>query len=120
MQTSFPPNLRGWSTATLAVSSVSATLDPAHSSALDIGNTKLSIHTADSSAEGSKKDCEAKGDDGLTMEWGLEGVRLPVYARYQSSVVFELGGAGKLVSLLPGKGGPDAIAVLWLQVGSAS
>jgi hypothetical protein len=50
-------------------------------------------------------------DDG-SVNWDLdEMIRLPVYDRYASSLTFELGSSGlPLVA-----GGPDAIAVLWLQ-----
>lgn len=42
-------------------------------------------------------------------------LRLPVYARYQSSVVFEIGKTGGPLSILGVGVKPDAIAVLWMQ-----
>lgn len=118
MQTKFPPNMRGWETGTLSVDDVKVTIDDAADADLiGVGSkgTKLTIRTAEHTESVPKREAEV-GSDGRSVSWALDDVRIPVYARYASSVVFELGSVSSIKKLLPGVDAqPDAIAVLWMQ-----
>ncbi len=116
MKTSLAPNMRGWDTGTLEVDDVVVQIDDDSERDL-IGEkgTRLTVKTSDSIAVVPKKEADVM-EGGKSIRWGLDGVRLPVYSRYSSSVVFELGTPKALTKFVPRKKGePDAIAVLWLQ-----
>ena len=59
-----------------------------------------------------KKDASASNG---TINWSVENLRLPVYSRYQSSLVFSIGKASGVLSTLGVSSKPDAMAILWLQ-----
>jgi hypothetical protein len=111
MQTRFAKNMRGWQTGTLEVGDVQIDIDHEKKSDFSASSTSLTIKTSDSQENLSKKEAEVHGD---SVFWESEDLRMPIYSRYSSSVVFELGSKGGLKSLI-GKAGPAAIAVLWLQ-----
>lgn len=111
MKTSLPQNLLGWGTGTLEIGDVAVDLNDEDRGLIPPGGSKLTVKTTDSTAVIPKKAAEVHGSE---IYWDLENVRLPVYTRYASSVVFELGSHGGVANLLK-KAGPDAIAVLWLQ-----
>jgi hypothetical protein len=111
MQTRFAKNMRGWSTGTLEVGDVQVDIESEHRDSFPSSGTALTIKTSDSQEVLPKKDAEVHGQ---SMFWESEDLRMPIYSRYSSSAVFELGSKGGLKSLI-GKGTPAAIAVLWLQ-----
>ncbi|KAL7420399.1 hypothetical protein Q5752_005369 [Cryptotrichosporon argae] len=110
VRATLPPNLRGWDTGTLELADVAFTADATGPERFDAQATGLRIITSESVEAAPKKAARVEGD---TVSWDMDRLRMPVYSRYQSSVVFELGRSGALAVL--GKGHPDAIAVLWLQ-----
>ena len=112
VKTTLPPNLRGWDTGTLEIDDVSFTVDKDHQGDFDAEPQKLRIVTTDKVEALGKK--EAHVSNG-TVTWNIDTLRLPVYSRFQSSVVFEIGKASNLLSTLGVKPKPDAIAVLWMQ-----
>lgn len=111
VKTSLPPNLRGWDTGTLEVSDVQLDIESSKTDLIDSKGAQLRIVTTESSQVLPKKEAEVHGN---TVNWSIDLVRLPLYTRYQSSVVFEIGKTSGITSLV-GKSKPQAIAVLWLQ-----
>jgi hypothetical protein len=111
MKTRFAKNMRGWQTGTLEVGDVQVEMDPHARADFNVKSTSLTILTSDAQENLSKKEAEIHGE---SVFWESEDLRMPIYSRYSSSVVFELGAGGTIKSLI-GKGGPKAIAVLWLQ-----
>ncbi|ORY26481.1 hypothetical protein BCR39DRAFT_540905 [Naematelia encephala] len=112
IQTTLPPNLRGWETGTLEVGSVGLTVDPSHKIDFEARQMRLRVVTSEKIEVMPKKEATVNGD---SVEWEFETLRLPVYSRYQSSVVFELGKGGGPLSPLGVGVKPEAIAVLWMQ-----
>ncbi|OCF41030.1 C2 domain-containing protein [Kwoniella heveanensis CBS 569] len=112
MQTTLPKNMRGWDTGTLEISHVSATVHENKTGALEAKPERLRIVTSESVETLPKKDADVSGN---TMSWDLDLLRLPVYSRYQSSVVFEIGKGGGALAAVGVGAKPEAIAVLWMQ-----
>ncbi|OXC65474.1 hypothetical protein AYX13_05483 [Cryptococcus neoformans] len=110
MQMTLPPNMRGWETGTLEVSDVRFT--STNPSLFDAQATRLRVVTSEQAEVLPKKEAEVQGH---TISWEMDMLRLPVYARYQSSVVFEIGKTGGPLSIVGVGVKPDAIAVLWMQ-----
>ncbi|KAK4688253.1 hypothetical protein P7C73_g1870, partial [Tremellales sp. Uapishka_1] len=112
MQTTLPANMRGWDTGTLEIESARLELDPSSPSSFDAKATRLRVVTSESTEVLSKKEAEVEGS---TVSWSFDTLRMPVYSRYQSSVIFEIGKASGALSALGISSKPDAIAVLWMQ-----
>jgi hypothetical protein len=74
--------------------------------------TRLNIVTSEKNSILPKKEAEVSGNK---VSWSFDTLRLPVYSRYQSSLVFEIGKGGGPLSVLGVGVVPDAIAVLWMQ-----
>ena len=104
--------MRGWDTGTLEVSDVSLKVDESHKSDYEAEKTRLRVVTTDKTESIPKKNAVVSGG---VVRWELDQLRLPVYSRYQSSVVFEIGKGGGPLSALGIGAKPDAIAVLWMQ-----
>ena len=105
--------MRGWDTGTLEIDDVRLTVNP-DSDHFEAHPAKLKIVSSDKVEVLPKGEAEV-GSDG-TISWQMETLRLPVYSRYQSSIVFELGkGKGPLSAVGIGAKGPDAMAILWMQ-----
>lgn len=101
----------GWDTGTLEISNVS--LEVEDSSKLDAEATRLRIVTSESTENVPKKEANVSGNK---IDWEIDQLRMPIYSRYQSSVVFEIGkGKDGVLSTLGVKKVPEAIAILWLQ-----
>ncbi|KAL1405327.1 hypothetical protein Q8F55_008956 [Vanrija albida] len=111
MKMSIPPAMRGWDTGTLVVSNARLTIDTAKFEKLDVRETSLKLITAELTETMSKRQSAVQGGD--TVVWDLEQVHLPIYHRYQASVIFEFGNTG-LRSLF-GLRQPGAFSVFWLQ-----
>ena len=94
------------------MSDVSVDIDESHRELLPSNGMKLLVKTSDSLETIPKNKAEVHGN---TIHWDCDGMRIPIYMRYQSSVVFEFGASTGTVAKLIGKDTPDAIAVLWLQ-----
>ncbi|RXK42692.1 C2 domain-containing protein [Tremella mesenterica] len=111
MQVSLPPNLRGWDTGTLELGSVAFHVDPTNTDLIEPTPLRLRVVTSESAEILPKADAQVND---TVVEWDMDTLRLPVYSRYQSSVIFEIGKSGGILngSL---KSKPDAIAVLWMQ-----
>lgn len=112
VQTTLPPNLLGWDTGTLEVDDVSFEIDSQHRGEFEAEAQRLRVVTTDKVEVLPKK--EAHVENGI-VRWDMDKLRLPVYSRYQSSVIFEIGKASGVLSTLGIKSQPDAIAVLWMQ-----
>lgn len=112
MQATLPQNLRGWETGTLEISDTSIEVNANKRDVYSAEATKLRIVTHDSMEVLPKKKAEVQGN---TVKWEFDQLRLPVYSRYSSSVVFELGTGMTALKAIGIGGKPDAIAVLWLQ-----
>jgi len=112
MQTTLPPNMRGWDTGTLEVGSVQFTVDPQNTEMFEPKATRLRVVTSEQVEILPKKDAEVQNS---TVVWDMDMLRLPVYSRYQSSIVFEIGKTGGPLAPVGVGAKPDAIAVLWLQ-----
>nr|WVH01955.1 C2 domain-containing protein [Naematelia aurantialba] len=112
VQTTLPPNLRGWETGTLEVGSVGVTINPSSNVDFEAHQMRLRVVTSEKIEQMPKKEAAVNGD---SVEWEFDTLRLPIYSRYQSSVVFELGKGGGPLSTLGVGVKPEALAVLWLQ-----
>lgn len=113
IKATLPPNLLGWETGTLEVSDVSFKVDDSHKSDFEAEATRLRVVTSEKVEVLSKKKAEVSGG---VVKWHMDKLRMPVYSRYQSSVVFGIGkGGGPLSTLGIGADKPDAVAVLWMQ-----
>lgn len=102
---SLPKYALGWETATIEILSP-ITLNINSDNDFQPHPTKLIAFTSDSK-ESLPASIAETTDNGIT--WNIDGLRLPVYNRYSSSLNFELGKS----SVWDHK--PDAIAVLWLS-----
>ncbi|KZO96650.1 hypothetical protein CALVIDRAFT_537016 [Calocera viscosa TUFC12733] len=107
-----PPNQLGWDTGTvelfgpIKIEPTGPTNEEWMSKA-----KRLVASTTDSTEVIPKSEAVI---DNNSVSWTFdEKVRLPVYNRYASSLVFEIGGGG--VSIAGAGSRPDAVAVLWLQ-----
>jgi len=110
IQTTLPKNLLGWDTGTLEIFNVSLQVD--NTSKLDAKAARIRVVTAESTEQIPKKEASVNGN---TVDWEMDQFRMPVYSRYRSSVVFEIGKGDGVLSTLGVKKVPEAIAVLWLQ-----
>ena len=113
VQTSLPPNLRGWDTGTLEINHASFEVNADSTSDFEVKPCRLRVVTNEKTEVMQKKEATVSGN---TITWDLEQVRLPIYHRYQGSVVFDIGKNSSALSAIGIKdAAPDAIAVLWLQ-----
>lgn len=105
--------MRGWDTGTLEINHASFQVSQDAREDFEIKPCRLRVVTNEQTEVMQKKEASVSGD---TITWDLEQVRLPIYHRYQGSVVFDIGKTGGALSAVGLKdAGPDAIAVLWLQ-----
>jgi hypothetical protein len=115
VQLTLPQNMRGWDTGTVEISEVRLDINEDKRELFEPQPAKLRILTLDSSELLPKKEARVEGS---SVTWDLdERVRMPIYARYQSSIAFEIGSANKptvLGSLGVAKE-PAAVAILWMQ-----
>ena len=113
VQTTLPPNLRGWDTGTLEINHASFQINADSQSDFEAKPCRLRVVTNEKTEVMQKKEASVSGN---TITWDLEQVRLPIYHRYQGSVIFDIGKNSTALSTLGLKdASPDAIAVLWLQ-----
>lgn len=112
MQTTLPPNMRGWDTGTLEVGDASMSVTTTNSDLFEAKAHRLRVLTSERVEVMPKKEANVSGNN---IDWSFDTLRLPVYNRYQSSVVFEIGKSGGALSALGVNVKPDAIAVLWMQ-----
>lgn len=104
--------MRGWETGTLEIEDVKLDIDSTQQSEYTPEATRLRVVTSEKMEVFPKSDATLNG---TTINWSFKDtLRLPVYSRYQSSVIFEIGKGSRPKALI-GKAEPDAIAVLWMQ-----
>lgn len=117
VKTDVPRTLFGWETGTLEIAG-GVRLEPTPAFAESKGgggfNTKkLEICTTDNSYKVPSSAARVDNANG-SIYWDIpvEKVRLPVYNRYASAVVFEIGGGG----VVPGLGADcDYVAMFWFK-----
>ena len=102
----------GWDTGTLEVGDIRFDVDSSNSDLFQAHATRLRVVTSEKVEVLPKKEAEVSGS---TISWDMDTLRLPVYNRYQSSVIFEIGKGGGALAPLGIGVHPDAIAVLWMQ-----
>jgi hypothetical protein len=112
VKTTLPPNLRGWDTGTLEIGDARIDIDPKNTSLFEPRPLRLRVISSESTEVMPKKEADVNGN---TISWQMDMLRLPVYARYQSSIVFEVGKVGGPLALAGVSNKPEAIAVLWMQ-----
>jgi hypothetical protein len=112
VKTTLPANMRGWDTGTLEVNDVSFAIDNNKTNLFEAKAARLRVVTSEKVEVLPKKESNIRGN---TLQWDMDQLRLPVYSRYQSSVIFEIGKTGGLLAPLGVGVEPDAIAVLWMQ-----
>ncbi len=112
MRTTLPPNMRGWDTGTLEVGDVKFEVDTSNTNIFEAHATRLRVLTSEKIEVMPKNEAEVNGS---TIVWDMDTLRLPIYNRYQSSVIFEIGKGGGPLSPIGVGVKPDAIAVLWMQ-----
>ena len=110
VQTTLPPNMRGWDTGTLELENVHVTVDSG--AGFRPHPARLRVVSSEKVESLPKKDADVSNG---TISWEMETLRLPIYSRYQSSLVFELGKSGGPLSPIGVGVKPEAMAVLWLQ-----
>ncbi|KAF8513153.1 hypothetical protein BU17DRAFT_77267 [Hysterangium stoloniferum] len=103
-----PRSLLGWDTCTVEILGPIMLTMNSDASALRPETKYLTVFTTDSKRHVPASAAENK--DGV-VTWKIDRLRLPVYNRYSSSLNFEIGKH----SVLPGQGGTDALAVVWLK-----
>ena len=105
-----PPNMLGWDTGTVEIlRPIEVTINAEHQSSVSLGSQTLVVTTTDSTEKIGKP---VGSGDNTRVIWDVGTVRLPVYSRYASSLIFEIGAKG---GFGPMKGQPAAMAVVWLQ-----
>lgn len=112
VQTDVPRTLFGWETGTLEIpSGVRIEPVPEFREAFS-SKKKLDISTTDDSYKVPSSAARIE-DGGSSVFWDIpvEKVRLPVYNRYSSAVVFEIGSGG----FGPVGSDADYMAVLWFK-----
>ena len=101
-----PRALKGWETATVEVKSSVVVRVGDEGLRHGLGGESLTMSTTEASAKLSKRDAKVEGEG--VVRWEMEeGVRLPVYNRFQSNVVFDVGGHSLLSKH------PKAFAIIW-------
>ena len=104
--------MRGWDTGTLEVGNVRFDVDSQSSGLFEPKANRLRVATSEKVESWPKKEADVSGN---TISWDMDTIRLPVYSRYQSSVVFEIGKGGGVLAPVGINQQPAAIAVLWMQ-----
>jgi hypothetical protein len=104
--------MRGWETGTLEVGDVCFEVDPSNKELFEIQPARLRVVSSESTQVLPKKEADVSGNK---ISWQMDKLRLPVYSRYQSSVVFEIGKASGPLAAVGISNKPEAIAVLWMQ-----
>ena len=112
VQATLPKNMLGWDTGTVEIESATLEVNDSHAADFAAEKTRLRVVTADMTEVLPKKEAEVSGNN---VTWHMDPLRLPVYSRYQSSIVFEIGKSRGPLSTLGIKSEPDAVAVLWMQ-----
>jgi len=108
VKTDLPRNMLGWDTGTVeVVGDVSIEAVGDH----DFKTKKLSFSTTEHEYKAPSKVARVEGSGRITWDLPEDVVRLPVYNRYASALLFEIGSGG------PGFIGQDSdyIAMVWLQ-----
>lgn len=110
VKTDLPRNLLGWETGTAEVLG-SITIEPVSSFSEGFSTKKLAVSTSDDTYKVPSS--AARSVDGGSVVWDLpvEKVRLPVYNRYSSAVLFEIGSGG----VGPLGANSDFVAMVWLK-----
>lgn len=111
IKTDLPRSMLGWETGTLEIAGP-IRIEPLPEFQSGFHTKKLEISTTDESHKPSSS--AAREEENGAVVWELseeEKVRLPVYNRYSSAVVFQIGSGGI------GPVGPDAdfLAVCWFK-----
>lgn len=109
VKTPLPPSMLGWETGTLEIEG-GIRIEPTPEFGEGFSTKKLEVYTTD---ESYKCPTSAARVENGSVYWDppVERVRLPVYNRYSSAVVFEIGSGGV------GPVGPDSdfLAVCWFK-----
>jgi len=110
VEASIPRNYLGWDTGTIEILS-DIHFEPAGESGKTIDADKLKISTSDASYKVPAKQAKK---DGQSITWTMKEdmIRLPVYERYSSSLVFEVDPGTKILGI---GSEADAVACLWFQ-----
>ncbi|KAH8101901.1 hypothetical protein BXZ70DRAFT_932402 [Cristinia sonorae] len=110
VKTDLPRTMLGWETGTVEILD-SVTIEPAPGFTEGFSSKKLSLSTSDDKYKVPSS--AARELEGGSTVWDLpvDKVRLPVYNRYSSAVLFEIGSGG----IGPLGAASDYVALLWLK-----
>ncbi len=100
----------GWETGTAEILG-SVTVAPLPSFAERFKTKKLAVSTSDLTYKAPSSSAEISEDGQITWDLPVDKVRLPVYNRYSSAVLFEIGTGG----FGPLGANSDFVAMCWLK-----
>lgn len=113
VKTDLPPTAFGWETGTLEIHG-GIRIEPTPEFSREFGTKKLHICTTDQTYNVPTSAARVEGGSvfwDIPQAVGEDKVRMPVYNRYSSAVVFEIGAGGRL-----GLGsGADYMAIYWFK-----
>jgi hypothetical protein len=107
VKTDLPKALLGWDTGTVEIVS---DIKLESTDQFDFKTKKLSISTTEDEYKAPSSSAQVVNGD-VTWDLPVEKVRLPVYNRYASAVLFEIGSGG----IGPLGADSDFVAMAWLQ-----
>lgn len=100
----------GWETGTAEVLG-SVTVTPSPSFTEGFKTKKLAVSTSDLTYKAPSSSANVSEDGQITWDLPVDKVRLPVYNRYSSAVLFEIGTGG----FGPLGANSDFVAMCWLK-----
>ncbi|KIJ49556.1 hypothetical protein M422DRAFT_225382 [Sphaerobolus stellatus SS14] len=101
----------GWETATAEIlSPLMLQLQPDYADLRTLTTKKLTISTTDSKERVPAPSNEIENG---VISWDIDKIRLPVYNRYSSCLMLELGGGASVPPIK--NGAPEALGLLWLK-----
>ena len=110
VKTDLPQSAFGWETGTLEIPS-GIRVEPDASFSKEFSTKKLHICTTDQTYNVPTSAARVEGG---SVYWDIpvDKVRMPVYNRYSSAVVFEIGAGGGALGI---GGGADYMAIYWFK-----
>ena len=110
VKTGLPKNMLGWETGTAEILG-SVTIKPVPSFTGGFKTQKLAVSTSDQTYKAPSSSVDVSEDGQVTWDLPVDKVRLPVYNRYLSAVLFEIGSGG----IGPLGANSDFVAMCWLK-----
>lgn len=110
VKTDLPPNLLGWDTGTAEILGP-ISIEPVPEFTEGFQTKKITVSTTEDSYKVPASAAEKQEGGKVVWNVPVEKVRLPVYNRYSSAVLFEIGSGG----IGPLGASSDFVAMCWLK-----